>query len=320
MRLTVYAHHSAIPEVALHVLYFLGELRKLGLTICFVSNSPLSARSVAKLNEVCDRIIQRQNTGFDFAMWQQALREYQLADVSELLLTNSSIVGPLRPLREIWQKAESHPSWDFWGLTDNVELVSHLQSYFLSFRRPVLASPAFARFWEDILPFRNKWLAIFSYEVTMTGWLEENGFTSGVLFPKEEVWRCYRSGLGRARKVKDRLLDEWLPGYNTTLFYPEILLKMGMPFLKLSLLTQGGARITAGQAHYLLQGRLPADVFEELRPSQSDATKILDGCASVRFSRDTTSRLGLFGTLARIRRGDSQATSDDLGSRSDLVR
>ena len=71
------------------------------------------------------------------SMWQAGLAEYDLSKVEELLLTNSSIVGPLQPLAPLWQNS-SVKQCDFWGLTDNDEFGCHLQTYFMVFRRQVI--------------------------------------------------------------------------------------------------------------------------------------------------------------------------------------
>ena len=286
MRLALYAHYGERASVAEHVLYYLQQLQAFGFKICFVSNSPLSTESKRRLETMCARVYERENTGYDFSMWQHALAEFDLADVTELLLTNSSIVGPLQPLETVWRNPRVQDC-DFWGLTDNADFTHHLQSYFLVFRRAVLESDAFTRFWDGVLPFTDKWLTILSYEVTLTGWLVQNGFSWRAMFPKEEVWRRYRSGLTLRQKIKDRLQNHWLPGYNTTLLYPEILLEMGMPFVKSSLVRRGSRRISPLQAYRLLEQRLPHKAVEEMRPAESAKydTNTLDDPVPVGFPR-----------------------------------
>ena len=136
-RLAVYAHFGESPKVARYVSYFLKELRSLGFEICFVSNSPISIESQSEISTLSQKFIQRENTGYDFSMWQAGLAEYDLSKVEELLLTNSSIVGPLQPLAQLFQNS-SVKECDFWGLTDNDEGGRHLQTYFMVFRRQVI--------------------------------------------------------------------------------------------------------------------------------------------------------------------------------------
>ena len=113
-RLAVYAHFGESAKVARYVSYFLKELRSLGFEICFVSNSPISIESQSEISTLSQKFIQRENTGYDFSMWQAGLAEYDLSKVEELLLTNSSIVGPLQPLAPLWQNS-SVKQCDFWS-------------------------------------------------------------------------------------------------------------------------------------------------------------------------------------------------------------
>ena len=268
-RLAIYAHYSSFPQVAGHVLFCLQHLMELGFQICFVSNSELSLASEAALNKFCARIIVRENTGLDFGMWQRALAGYDLSQLDELLLTNSSIIGPVQPLAPIWQ----HPavaSCDFWGLTDNEELNRHLQSYFLVFRRQVIQSPRFAEFWRSVLPYKDRQQVIFSYELGLSQWLEEGGFNWRAVYPQREIWRQFLRQRGWVRNTIELPLERNMKKpRNTTLYAPDILLQSGMPFIKAELLkgffsqAQSNGRRTVA---WLKSARLPAEIQEALSP------------------------------------------------------
>jgi lipopolysaccharide biosynthesis protein len=77
-RVAVYAHFGESPKVARSASYFLKELRSLGFEICFVSNSPISIESQSEISTLCQKFIQRENTGYDFSMWQASLSEYDV--------------------------------------------------------------------------------------------------------------------------------------------------------------------------------------------------------------------------------------------------
>ena len=271
-RLAIYAHYDRSPQVAGHVLFCLQHLAEFGFQICFVSNSEVSPASEAALKKFCDRVIVRENTGLDFCMWQRGLTEYDLAQFEELLLTNSSIIGPLQPLASLWQ-SPAVADCDFWGLTDNDEFTPHLSSYFLVFRQRVLHSERFREFWRTVLPYKNKWLVIFSYELGLSTWLEEGGFQWRAAFPQKQIIEAHRSSRGFLQRCGDRCrflnylyLNRQLPPRNTTTVYPDLLLQRGMPFLKVSLLHQKSSRITPSMAFLFLEkSTLPAEMVQELR-------------------------------------------------------
>ncbi len=309
MRLAIYAHYSRTPAVQKHVFFFLQQLREVGFRICFVSNSVLSRSSVATLSDYCERVIERENVGFDFSMWKQGLSTFELNQIHDLLLTNSSIIGPLPSLSPVWKKIQGI-SADWLGLTDNSDATPHLQSYFLYFRRALVQSPSFSRFWSSVMPYADKLQVIRSYEVGLTVWLEQHGFTRSVLFPQQEIWKRYleseadegdwtwrhrflrrlwRKGFPsmpsfpgeklwrpilantnlspRALSRMDRL---GLPGVDTTVCYPRLLLEAGMPFLKASLLQSGNPYMNPQAAYSLLKEfGLPDEVLAELDPAAS---------------------------------------------------
>jgi hypothetical protein len=276
MKLAIYAHYSPVPMVAGCVLYCLRQLRELGFQICFVSNSPLADQSIAALKPLCDRVLTRENTGLDFCMWKCGMAEYDLLEFEELLLMNSSVVGPLQPLGPFWQRPDL-ADCDFWGLTDNDEFKPHLSGYFLVFRQRVLHSARFRDFWQSVLPYQNKWQVIFSYELGLTGWLEEGGFSWRAAFPQKQILAAYRSRRGFAGKLYDRWvalnylrISRALPSRLTMLVYPDVLCEHGMPFLKASLLRQNSMRFTPPAAFALLEkSALPREILHELRQANS---------------------------------------------------
>ena len=267
VKLALYAHYSERATVDLYVLFYLRKLRELSFQICFVSNSPIPQSKEQELREICERVIQRDNSGYDFGMWQQALAEFSLDQIDELLLTNSSIIGPLHPLEPLW-KRETLSGCDFWGLTDNDEYGNHVQSYFLVLRRQVLEHPCFPQFWRSVLPYANRQMVIQCYEVGLTSWLQQHGFRWKVIFLQEDFVCQWLSARPVTEKLKDRIRPAQLPK-NTPMRLPDLLLEAGMPFLKAKLLKGGGIsrqQIDPAFAMRLLEkSNLPSDLLEELR-------------------------------------------------------
>jgi rhamnosyltransferase len=226
-RLILFAHFNPDGRVEPFVHAHLRALRELGGTLHFISNSPLPEAELERLRTVADAILERENTGVDFGMWKAALGRVDLADYDELLLTNSSVIGPVTPLAPLFQRMAGDPC-DFWGLTESGEVIRHIQTYFLVFRAAVLRSPAFRQFFDSVLEYRSKNHMILSCEVCFTTWLQEHGFTSAVAFPLEPrdnglLWNLlYRRRLRRNIRLKK----------NPTLYYPEMLMRAGMPYGK----------------------------------------------------------------------------------------
>jgi len=264
MRLALYAHYAASAEVRPFVLHYLEAIREEGFRIIFISNSAIAPSDDRRLSSLCEHLLLRPNIGFDFAMWKAALDKFGLKNVDELLLTNSSIIGPLAPLGVFWSKPSLQKS-DFWGLTENCDMSAHLQSYFLVFRRRVIEASCFSEFWNGILPFSDKMQVIRSYEIGLTLWLAQNGFSWEAAFPAQSPETAAQGKWGFKRKLQSRILRQRQRGPNATLSAPETLIRAGMPFMKRELLTPGNPYMAPRDALCLLrQTGLPSAVVADL--------------------------------------------------------
>jgi lipopolysaccharide biosynthesis protein len=229
-RLVIYAHFDAQDRLRDYVLQHLQALAALG-EVHFVSNSNLSEADLARVRPGVVATHLRENRGFDFGMWAHVLLSRDLAGYDEILLTNSSVLGPFHPLQPIFERMAGVPC-DFWGLTSSQLLAPHLQSYFLVFRPAVLNSDSFLRFWASVLPYRSKDALVLAYEIGLTQFFSDEGFTWQAAFPREVLkgtwlknWTVRGQWTGRVRRFVD-----------PTLLYPDLLLENGMPYVKLGLL------------------------------------------------------------------------------------
>ena len=249
-RLVLFAHWDAAALVKPYILAHLQALRALGGRIEFISNCPLPPAEVEKVRPLAAGVLLRENVGYDFGMWQDALARADLSRVDELVLTNSSVVGPFFPLAPIVERMEA-TGWDFWGMTESWMFAHHLQSYFLVLKRPVVQSAALARFFGAVQPYRSKQQAIFSHELGLSTWLWENGFRGGAAFPPERQPRAWRADL-LVRRIRPWRYQR---GEDPTLYYPDRLWRAGMPYLKLMLFrTQPDLARRLGLAR-ILEGR-----------------------------------------------------------------
>jgi rhamnosyltransferase len=216
-RLGIFAHYDAQDEVRPSIEHYVRHLRAECDELVFVSTSALADVELAKVRPYCREAILRPNVGFDFAMWQLGLQRVDLDAFDEVVLANSSVLGPVRPLGDLFRRMAKIPC-DFWGVTESREHCVHLQSYFLVFRARVLRSNAFRTFFEAVLPFTDKQQVIYSYELSLTRWFEEQGFTWTAAFPY-----AHFEGQG-PRGAKEPL--------NPAVLCAAQLLRLGDPFVK----------------------------------------------------------------------------------------
>jgi Lipopolysaccharide biosynthesis protein len=148
-RLCLFAHFDKDNIVDEYVLFYLRDIRKVADKVVFVSTSSLNSETISRLKNICDSVIIRKNEGYDFASWQTALKSETLKDFDELILCNDSVYGPLFPLEQVFSEMEGEKC-DFWGMTGNYDIAYHVQSYFLVFRKTILVSSVFQKFWESM--------------------------------------------------------------------------------------------------------------------------------------------------------------------------
>lgn len=178
-RLCVFAHFDKDNIVDEYVLFYLRDIRKVADRIVFVSTSSLASETISTLKNICDAVIIRKNEGYDFASWQTALKSEKLKDFDELILCNDSVYGPLFPLEQVFSEMKGK-NCDFWGLTSNYDIAYHVQSYFLVFRKTILVSGVFQKFWDSMEIQRSKAKVIKLCEIGLSQTLLKAGFKASI--------------------------------------------------------------------------------------------------------------------------------------------
>lgn len=211
-----------------YILHHVEALAQIGLDIFFVSNSPLSGESRAKLSRLCCSIRERENRGYDFGAWRDELASIDLSEYDGLLLTNSSIIGPLHPLEPILREMNGRDC-DFWGLTLNRLFEPHLQSFFLYFNRKVLASEAWCTFWQNVEYFDDKRDVILNYELKLLSHLKAAQF-KGDSYISPNPWWTYFIASPRPTSPKTRIYYD-----DPTIMRAIQIIRSGFPYVKASL-------------------------------------------------------------------------------------
>lgn len=212
----------------------LERLRPLASELVLVSNSPMAQAARTDAEHLCNKVILRENIGLDFAGWRDALSHYDTNQWDEVVLTNSSIVGPLFPLAPIFEEMDSRDC-DFWGMVHSRHRGSHLQSYFLSFSDRVIRSEAWRDFWRNVEDEPAKKKIIQRYEVGISQTLMENGFTFATFVEDLKFPDSIR--LVHINRLRSHVLIPFNANYvNKTVELHHEFLEQGMPYLKASLL------------------------------------------------------------------------------------
>ncbi len=227
---------GGLPE---HVRIHLDRLGDVATKRVLVSNSPMNKAAQVAAEKVAEKVIVRPNIGWDFAAWRDAIAEEDMDEWDHVILTNSSVVGPLFPLEPIVTQMENHGS-NVWGMVLSRQHTPHLQSYFLAFDKSVTQSKIWTDWWNSVEDLSDKKAVIDKYELGFTKHLKDNGFSVSAVAPDLTFPRSLRF-FKRARP------SGRLKGYpaffvrdarksNRSVEFSEELIRNGMPYLKASLL------------------------------------------------------------------------------------
>ncbi|MBS7526608.1 rhamnan synthesis protein F [Fusibacter paucivorans] len=185
-----------------YIIYQLNDMRENVEFLHCVINGKLTAEGKRKLEKIADEVYVRDNIGNDIGAYKGAIERIgwkKLKKYDELVLMNNTCFGPLFPFKEVfdWSKDKE---LDFWGLTLGLkadwlgsnnyihynENKTHYQSYFLTIRKPLLASKLLVEFFDEIPEDANYVISGSLYEYAFPGYFEDHGFKGAVYCDNRE--------------------------------------------------------------------------------------------------------------------------------------
>lgn len=191
-RLVIFFFYDRDGVVDRYVLKLLEAFKTTCSHLLVVVGGSLTGEGRRMLNGVCDELLVRANRGFDAWCYKAALQKIgwkRLGAYDEVVLTNHTIMGPVSPLGELFDKMNKRDV-DFWGISANPgfdgdpfgccpygTIPEHIQSYFLAFRREMIKSEHFRKFWECLPMIYDYNQAVGRFEAVLTRWFSEAGFS-----------------------------------------------------------------------------------------------------------------------------------------------
>lgn len=177
--------HENIADA--YIGYILSKLRKVVNCLVVVCNYEYIQEGIYNIQPYADEIFYRKNIGFDAGAYKDTICKYlgfeEIDKYDELLLVNDSFYGPLYPIEEVFDVMEKVET-DYWGLIKapagilyNQYLYdSHIQSYFLAFRKNMLKSTSFKVFWETMDYPDSLGQAVINFELRCNQYFSKLGF------------------------------------------------------------------------------------------------------------------------------------------------
>lgn len=186
-RLMIYCFYDSDGIVEDYVQYFLKSFKPHCKEICTVINGFVTKESEIKLNECADKVLIRENFGYDACAYKFGIESYGYEEIKkydELIIANSTFYGPIFPPSDLFDKMDNK-AVDFWGITKypksnykmaNVEVNEHIQSYFISIRKSILESASFKAYWETLKIPNSYSEAIAFHELRFSKFFAEKNF------------------------------------------------------------------------------------------------------------------------------------------------
>lgn len=216
----------AKAKVAIYLLFQPAGVAKSSIETCrhlidkgyaplAISNAALSDEDRRRLSEVCWRVVERPNFGYDFGGYRDGiwlLGQWRL-EPQTLILMNDSVWFPVMEGDRTIEAMESMPEGfrgilklgtaqgSVWGRRRD----PFLGSFFLMFSAQAVASAAFGNFWRHYRNTSNKYKTIRRGERRLSYAMREAGFEGASVFDGA----AFDSWLAQAPTAKLRqLLDE----------------------------------------------------------------------------------------------------------------
>lgn len=197
-RLVIYVVYDRRGGVEEFVRYALAGMRDDAAHILAVVNGSLDEPGRELLESVADEILVRSNEGYDIWAHKEALDHVgeRIAEFDEVLLTNDTWFGPVRPYAPVFERMNEQPV-HFWGMTDHEweplnkftnegELPYHLQSFWIAVRKEMFLSPEWQGYWRDLPEMPDYFDAVLKHETQFTKRFEDAGYTHAVAFASSD--------------------------------------------------------------------------------------------------------------------------------------
>lgn len=182
-RFAIYVFFDKDGVVDNYNIYFLKELKKSIDKLLIICNGEIEEGGLAAFNELADEVLVRPNKGYDITSYKIGIEKYgydYLNQFDEVLITNSTFYGPLYPFSEMFSEMDKRDV-DFWGITKFHEvpfdpfgtikygyIPTHIQSYWMVFRRTLHQSQHFIDYWKSLPEIKTYEDAIGKHEAIFT--------------------------------------------------------------------------------------------------------------------------------------------------------
>lgn len=187
----IYFFYDGEGIVDNYITYLLDDLTQNIDELVIVCNGQLSDDGRKKFERYNCEIIVRPNEGLDVWAYKAGLTYFgwnKIETFDELIMLNHTIMGPVYPFRETFEKMKEKDV-DFWGITKHNMtkgdpygvnpygyLPEHIQSHFMVYRKKLLCSKEFQNYWDEFRAVNNYIDSVGYHESCFTKYFSDLGY------------------------------------------------------------------------------------------------------------------------------------------------
>lgn len=201
-RLGIFFFYDAQGIVDRYIDYFLNEYEKCFQKLVVVCNGKLTDEGYSVFEKYTDMVIVRENEGMDVWAYKTAFDKIgwnELGLYDEVTIANYTSMGPVYPFTEMYD-AMAERDVDFWGINKHFKLDAdvfgkisygyipeHIQSYYMVFRKTLVQSKAFQKYWNEMPEIKTYVDSIATFEAVFTKKFADKGFKWGVYVDVDDL-------------------------------------------------------------------------------------------------------------------------------------
>ena len=191
-RYAIFAGYNKNGIIEPYVITYLKGLNEVTDGIVYITDSPLNEGELKKLKGI--NIIHNEHKRHNEYDWGSYKRGFNflknnkyLEKTDELIFANDSCYAPLSSFKPMFKAMQKKSELDFWGDLQSTKYKTHIQSYFMVFRQPVIKSKSFQNLLNSITHYHDSRYYILKYELEATKLLQNLGYKWDTYMPYNKL-------------------------------------------------------------------------------------------------------------------------------------
>lgn len=201
-RLAVVVLYNKNGIIGDYFFFYLRKLKEICVDVVVIINGKCQQSYTQQIKSIGCQIIRRENYGYDSGAYKDYFSNcsWDLRPYDEIVLSNDTFYGPFFSLKELFDQFQKE-NCDYWGITrhpaiceEGREIPSHIQSYFMVFKKKVIRSSDFTNFWINMKYANDYREAVDNFEIALNEYLTNCGFKGSSLMDiAEENWEVKKN-------------------------------------------------------------------------------------------------------------------------------